>query len=545
MARMTRFGLCASALAMVCFAVADPKRIVGYYTDWSIGRGYEVAEIPGNRIDVVNYAFATLNADYTVSPSSVYNATQRPLASDDLSLPFRGNYNQLYVLRKNYPHIKALISIQGTASRFSALASTSSGRSTFSTSLKNFLVTYKFDGVDIDWEFPVSSTGNAADKHNFTLLMQQIRDDMNVQSVLDGKRYFLTAAVSGGYPNVADLEVGLLLQECDWLNFMGYDYAGLWSNTTGHLAPLYGRYGANSTSDKWCIHYCLNTYQTAGGNLGQFTLGVPFYARGWRDVPSTGNGLRQTGSGGSPGTWGTGTYGYADVVSLPGTNGYVRYWDATQQAAYLYSPTHNNGTFITYEDLSAIATKSAYVNSRNMGGLMTWELSGDTTGSNSLLTAMAVGLNPYTIAPVAEAIVLGRPGIGSIENLELSDSANRVLQGVVAQAPDAPYARVEFSATANTKNPQEVRFRLKHFTTARNATFRIEFWDYTTNQYVPVQDGTVNGFVTQVEPIGSNPTRFVSLFTGQMKVRVTYKTSRKNTTGDVWIDQAIWLLKRQ
>ena len=38
------------------------KNIIGYYTSWSIyARDYEVADIPVNKVNVINYAFANIN----------------------------------------------------------------------------------------------------------------------------------------------------------------------------------------------------------------------------------------------------------------------------------------------------------------------------------------------------------------------------------------------------------------------------------------------------------------------------------------------------
>lgn len=56
---------------------------------------------------------------------------------------------------------------------------------------------YGFDGIDIDCEYPVSgdlpgNTTRPEDKGNFTLLLAELRAQLNEQGVQDGRHYFLT-----------------------------------------------------------------------------------------------------------------------------------------------------------------------------------------------------------------------------------------------------------------------------------------------------------------------------------------------------------------
>jgi hypothetical protein len=102
-----------------------------------------------------------------------------------------------------------------------------------------------FDGIDIDWEYPGGggqpyNTADAVnDKHNFTLLMQEFRAQLDAQGATDGKRYPLTAAIGAGTEKIAQTEPALYSQYMDWVNLMTYDFHGGWETTTNFHAPLY------------------------------------------------------------------------------------------------------------------------------------------------------------------------------------------------------------------------------------------------------------------------------------------------------------------
>lgn len=54
------------------------------------------------------------------------------------------------------------------------MMSTSANRAAFTSSLLAFMKTYAFDGVDIDWEYPVAPDrgGKKADFANYVTFMQ-------------------------------------------------------------------------------------------------------------------------------------------------------------------------------------------------------------------------------------------------------------------------------------------------------------------------------------------------------------------------------------
>jgi chitinase len=78
---------------------------------------------------------------------------------------------------------------------------------------------------------------------------------------------------------------------------------------------------------------------------------------------------------------------YGDVVPLVNAQGFVRYWDATAEAPFLYNA--ESKTFITYNDAEAEAARTAYVKKMGLGGLMFWQYGGDP--GNVLLDAIDAG----------------------------------------------------------------------------------------------------------------------------------------------------------
>lgn len=544
---MKRVWTLLGCLMLAALGVAQDRKIVGYYPSWvTYGRNYQVLDIPGSRVDVINYAFARIDTAGRIQLMDTFADVQKRFPVEDNTVAFFGCFNQLVVLKKRFPHLKTVISIADNASEFSLAASTNARRATLSSSIVSFLVTYKFDGVDIDWEFPVSGSGNAADKQNFTLLMQQIRNDLNLQGVVDGKNYLLTAAVSGGYPEVNNLEVANLSNLVNWLNVMIYDYAGSWNTSTGHLAPLYGRTGVNST-EKWNANYVFAQYLAAGAPRQKLFFGVPFYARGWRGVPGTNNGLYQTLAGQSAGTWGTGTYGYRDIVCYL-TNSpavYNRFWDANVRAPYVYAPSLEGGLFITYDDVQSVTAKANYSITNQFGGMMAWELSGDVpTGTNSLLSTMDDLMVPG-VSPSSRTVTMGTTTVGGTGSLVRNDGDEFGLAPTFAGSRTSPTGEVIFDTILRLPNPASLRLELFGRHTGSSTPYTVQAFDWSANGWVSVGSGSfalTNGLATINF---SSPARFIQSTTSRVRTRLRLVTPPTVPRGaQLRLDSALWKVTR-
>lgn len=339
--------------------------VVGYYTSWARNSGFTPDKINASKLTHINYAFADISSGLK-------------LVMDD-PVTDTANLEGLRNLKKRNPSLKIIISVGGwdNSARFSDTAATEFSRETFAQSCLDFILKYGLDGVDIDWEYPVSgglsgNTHRADDKQNYTKLLQLIRQKLNARSALDGKRYYLTVtgATDRGY--IRNIELTSVLASVDYLFIMGYDMHGPWDDLTGFNAPLY-------SSDQISVNQGIVNYLNADASVKKLVLGMPFYGYLYQGVGAENNGLNSIFSSSK-------SVGFDTVVSnYLNHTGYDSYTDSTATVPYLYG----NSTFISYEDAGSVARKAGLAKRYGLAGIGVWELSFD---KNSVLLNSAYGV---------------------------------------------------------------------------------------------------------------------------------------------------------
>jgi chitinase len=372
---------------------AGGERIVGYFTAWSVyGRDYHVPDIPADSLTHVNYAFANISAEGTCALGDPYADIDKFYPGDSWDAgALRGSFHQLTLLKAAHPHLRTLISVGGWtwSGRFSDVAATPAARQTFASSCVDFMVRYGFDGIDIDWEYPVGgglegNTTRPEDRANYTLLLSELRARLDQRGAEDGTHYLLTIAAPAGPSTMPHIDMVGIAGAVDWINLMTYDFHGGWSALTGFNAPLYPS-PTDPDDQRLNADSAVQAYLDAGVPAGQLVLGVPFYGRGWAGVGATNAGRFQPHAGTPPGTWEPGSFDYQDLVQnyLPS---YQRHVDPDARVPWLYSPTSQ--VMISYDDPESLAAKAAYAAGRGLGGVMFWELSCDDD-QGSLIRALA------------------------------------------------------------------------------------------------------------------------------------------------------------
>ena len=71
----------------------------------------------------------------------------------------QGEYAAIVALKKDNPDMQVLLSVGGwnfPSAYFSEMASTADNRAAFIASCQDYMDTYGFDGIDLDWEYPGS-----------------------------------------------------------------------------------------------------------------------------------------------------------------------------------------------------------------------------------------------------------------------------------------------------------------------------------------------------------------------------------------------------
>ena len=344
---------------------AYPYRVVAYVAGWN---KLKADSIPAEKLTHINYAFANVNNGEVVSDPSM---------PDDSA-----NLAVLVSLKKRNPDLKILISVGGwTWSKgFSDAALTDSSRERFANSALQYMLRYKLDGIDIDWEFPgepgIGNTFRHEDKENFNFFLQSLRKKLDEQSDkeqrIGNNRYLLTIAAGATHKFISHTQMHIAHTYLDFINLMTYDFHGEWEKLTGHHSNLY--HSALDGNFRFSIDKSVGLFTQWNIPSRKIVIGAAFYGRAWTGVENMDNGVCQYAEKGKEGN-----FSYKNLkANYINKNGYVRYWDKRAKANYLWNA--KECTFISYDDKKALRKECRYIKKHKFGGMMFWEYSNDDQG---------------------------------------------------------------------------------------------------------------------------------------------------------------------
>ncbi|KAF8376799.1 hypothetical protein HHK36_031532 [Tetracentron sinense] len=241
-------------------------------------------------------------------------------------------------LHAKNPPAKAFLSIGGgnaSPYTFSNLASSLSNRASFIKSTIEVARKYGFDGLDLDWEFPVTQQ----DMSNLSTLFAEWRTTVEKEASTTGRprillsaavyfaSYFLLTDVSLTYPGDA------IRDFCRFVSPMCFDYHGGWNTTvSGEHALLYDATSNISTS------YGIQSWIKASVPAKKLVMGLPLYGWTWQLKDPSVNGIGAPAVGTGPGI--LGIMHYNDLVDFNVENNAIEVYDEKTVSMYSYSGTN-------------------------------------------------------------------------------------------------------------------------------------------------------------------------------------------------------------
>lgn len=221
----------------------------------------------------------------------------------------------------------------------------------FFEQLKNTLLTYQLQGVNIDFE-------------NISY------DDRGevLNTFMAGLKTFLHAEIPGSELSIAVPPVNWggwqfsdLAEACDYMFIMGYNFYGPWSETSGACAPLIGG-SYNLTSS---LAYSFG--EVATNHPEKLILGVPYYGNRWQteDGEAYSQALDHTNQP---------TYSLAKNTS----DMYGELWDPLSQTAFCSYIENDNWYQVWYDSDSSLGLKFDLAETYDLKGIGMWALGYDS-----------------------------------------------------------------------------------------------------------------------------------------------------------------------
>jgi chitinase len=358
-------------------------RTIGYYESWSSTRGCDARnpeDLDLTGLTSLNFAFAFFNpTSFQITPMDGHAASL---------------YTRFTALKKRKSSLETWISIGGwsfndpvntpnTRRAFSDMVSSSGNRATFIRSLTNFMVTYGFDGVDLDWEYPVADDrgGSAGDKRNFVSLLQEMRSAF-------GTKYGISATIPSSFWYMQHFDIKSMQNYLDWFNVMSYDIHGVWDSTNKFTGP-YILPHTNLTE----ITNGLSLLWRAGVTPDKVVLGLGWYGRSFTLTnPSclTPNGICTFSSGGNPGqcTASAGTLSNAEIFRIIAAGGTKQGFDKAAAVKWI---TWDSNQWVSYDDGETTQLKLQAANQLCLAGSMIWSIDQDNTDGDNTSNQLGIG----------------------------------------------------------------------------------------------------------------------------------------------------------
>ncbi|KAF2732643.1 hypothetical protein EJ04DRAFT_304974 [Polyplosphaeria fusca] len=339
-------------------------KTIGYYESWAYARSCDSVapeDIDPTMWTHINYAFALINpSDFKIAKMNSY---------DDLLYP------KVIDLKLRAPGLKVFIAVGGWDAGgkvFSDMVSTSANRQAFIKSAIQFCNTHGFDGIDIDWEYPVATDRGAskADFKNFVTFIKELKSAAGKLGV--------TLTLPSSYWYLKGFDIVNLEPNVDWFNFMSYDIHGTWDGNNPYTQSV-----VNPHTNLTEIGIGMDLLWRNNIPSKKVVLGLGFYGRSFTLKDSS---CKKPGcpfsSGAKAGecTDTSGVLSNAEIQRIIDKKKLTPVFDQKAGVKYV---VWDNDQWVSYDDADTFKIKMDWANKLGLGGVMVWALDLDNADSQA------------------------------------------------------------------------------------------------------------------------------------------------------------------
>jgi chitinase len=244
---------------------------------------------------------------------------------------------------------------------FSAVIGDPALRQQLAQNLVSLCKTLRFQGVDVDWEYPSS-----ADVGNLVLFAKSIK-------TVSGNTLGVSLAVPANNPDLYEPQIPQLVPLIDAWHVMTYDYVGPWTGKAGY------------NSDLLDGQYSMGAWASAGAPHQKLWLGSAWYGRAAK-VSS----VASLGGYGELAKFLDGDAGEPTYATIAGDFVGRGDWLKTHPApgtAWLSSASLDE--CISFEDPQAVREKVSWAQEQGYGGVFCWSWGQDTATADLVQALLA------------------------------------------------------------------------------------------------------------------------------------------------------------
>ncbi|XP_034479172.1 acidic mammalian chitinase-like [Drosophila innubila] len=332
--------------------VSSEKILNCYWGTWANYRPgdgkFEPSNIDPSLCTHISYTF------FGIEASGEFKSLDTWLDMDD----GLGFISKTIALKQKNPKLKVLAVVGGWgegSEKYSAMAADPAKRSRFISSTLAFIRQHGFDGLDLDWEYPAQRGGGPQDKQNFVTLLREIKEAF--------APYNLELGIAVGASEASaqqSYDIPAISKHLDFINVMTYDFHMAFDGYLGFNAPF--------PEVEQSIDYWLRQ----GAPAQKLILGIGFYGHSYQMADSSQNrpGAPCTGAGNAgPFTQQSGFLGYHEICM----NNWQTVFDDQAKSPYAFQ----GDQWVGFDNVQSIELKMKLVDSRKLGGAMTWSIETD------------------------------------------------------------------------------------------------------------------------------------------------------------------------